>query len=98
MNARSGMPGSYHYRCVVGTGAVGRVALGSATLLAASAVLCAIVATRTAAGNWHRAARRSLTAAAALATVAVGALAWALVTMDFSLKAVASTTNRSTTW
>src|SRR5437764_955856 len=36
--------------------------------------------------------------AGAAAGVAVGALAWGLVTMDFSLAAVSGTTNRATTW
>src|SRR4051794_930096 len=98
MKARSGISGSYHYPCVVGTGAVGRVALGGAALLGAAAVMLSLAACRTGDGRWHSSAKRAFTAAVVAAAVAVGALAWGLVTMDFSLAAVAGTTNRSTTW
>src|SRR5437016_664848 len=98
MKARSGISGSYHYRCAVGTGAVGRVALGGAAVLGAVSVVLAVAALETGRARWPRLAARAFGLAVAAAAVATGALAWALVTMDFSLAAVVETTNRSTTW
>jgi cytochrome c-type biogenesis protein CcmF len=82
----------------VSTGGIGRAALALASIAAVVAAVLAVAAVRSPTGRWQRRAALAYVTAVIAAVVAVGALAWGLVTMDFSLSAVAETASRSTTW
>jgi cytochrome c-type biogenesis protein CcmF len=82
----------------VSTGGIGRAALALAAIAAVAAAVFAVVAARSPRGRWQRRSTQAYVTAVIAALVAVGALAWGLVTMDFSLSAVAETASRSTTW
>jgi cytochrome c-type biogenesis protein CcmF len=82
----------------VSTGGIGRAALALASIAAIAAAVLAAVAVRAPERRWRRRAAQAYVTAVIASVVAVGALAWGLVTMDFSLSAVADTASRSTTW
>jgi cytochrome c-type biogenesis protein CcmF len=77
--------------------AVGRGALLAAALNCVLAVALSLTGARGRPGRVE-AGRRALTAAAGLLAVALVALAWALLTGDYSLEYVARATSRSMSW
>jgi cytochrome c-type biogenesis protein CcmF len=77
---------------------VGHGALLAATVACGMTVLASLTGSAHQRSDWVNAGARALVAAAVLLATALAALAWALLTGDYSLEYVARATSRSMSW